>query len=120
MPETLPALTGDPDVLLAAIARAAAKLAAKEQCERQTAEPLTREAIEAIVEECVHAAFLRFGVDLSKLESVEDHRETIAHARRSRKWWDKAGMTIVGGLAASILTGLITLVVKFVAGGGVK
>lgn len=120
MPETLPALPGDPDVLLAAIARAAAKLAAQEQCQRQTAEPLSREAIEAIVEECVRAAFLRFGVDLSKLESVEDHRETIAHARRSRRVWEKVGGTVVGGFASSLLAGLVWLVAKYIASGGVK
>lgn len=120
MSENLPALPGNPDVLLSAIAKAAAQLAAQEQCKRQAAEPLDREAIEGIVEACVQAAFLRFGVDLTSLASVEDHRETIAHARRSRKWWEKAGGTIVAGLAASILTGIIGLVVKFVASGAVK
>lgn len=120
MAETLPALPGDPDVILSAIARAAAKLAAQEQCTRQTAAPLDRAEIEEIVEGCVREAFLRFGVDLNDLKSVEDHRETIAHARRSRKWWDKAGGTVVGGLVSSLLGGLLWLVAKYLASGGIK
>ena len=121
MPDTLPALSGDPDVLVAAIARAAARLAAQDAGRR--ADPPDENAVEEIAERVVRAAFKQFGVDLDRPESVEDFRDTVAHARRSRKWWDKAGASLVTALTTIMAGGLVAAVMKYgsaVLGGGVK
>lgn len=119
MAESLPGFSGDINVALAAIAKAAAELAVQETGRRK-AEPVTREDVEEIAGEAVAAAFLRFGIDLSDNKSVRSFNDTIGHAERAKGWWDKAGATMVTGLVTAMVGGLIAAVVKFVSIGGVR
>ena len=99
MPETVSALSGDPDVVLAAIAKAAARLAAQDAGCRP--DPPDENAVEVIAGRVVRAAFKQCGIDLDQPESVEDFRETLSHARRSRRWRDKAGASLVTALTTT-------------------
>lgn len=117
MLDTLPASAGDPKVLLAAIAKAAAELAAQETG-RRDAKPLTVEDVEEIAAEAVKAAFLRFDIDLSDTKSVRAFNDTISHASRSKGWWDKALATLFTGVVATMTGGLIAAVVKYLSIGG--
>jgi len=116
MPESLPVLPGDPDVLLAAIAKAAARLAAQDAGHR--AEPPDEDAVEEIAKRCVREAFEKFGVYLDRPESVDDFREALAHLRRSRRWWDKAGAAVVTAIMSSLGLGLLAAVSKYLSIGG--
>lgn len=116
MTDALPPVSGDPDVLLAAIAKAAARLAAQETGRRS--EPPDEDAVEEIAKRCVREAFEKFGVYLDKPESVDDFREALAHLRRSRKWWDKAGAAVVTAIMSSIGLGLLAAVGKYLSIGG--
>ncbi|APT31941.1 hypothetical protein MCBMB27_02650 [Methylobacterium phyllosphaerae] len=118
MTEALPAAAGDPEVVLAAIAKAAARLAVQDTGRR--AEPPDEAAVEEICERVVNEAFKQFGVDLTSVASVEDFRETLAHLRRSRKWWDKAGAAVVTAIMSSIGLGLLAAVGKYLSLGGAK
>ncbi len=117
MPETLlPVPAGDGDVLLAAIAKAAARLAAQDAGGRPA--PPDAADVEEIAERVVREAFRQFGVDLTSVTSVEDFRATLAYARSSRAWWDKAGAAIVTAIMSSIGLGVMAAVGKYVIGGG--
>jgi len=113
MTENLPGLSGDPNVLLAAIAKAAAAMAAQDAVRRQDAAPLDRDAVEEIAEECIRAAFLRFGVDISDLKSVRAFNDTIQHAERSKGFWDKAGATALTGVVMAIVGIIIAALGKY-------
>ena len=116
MPDTLPpASAGDGDVVLAAIAKAAARLAAIDAGARPA--PPSAAEVEAIAERVVIEAFKQFGVDLTKVESVEEFRANLAYVRGSRAWWGKAGAAIVTAIMSSIGLGLMALVGKYVTGG---
>lgn len=109
-----------PNVLLTAIAKAAAEIAAQEAGRRQGA-ALDRDTVEEIVEDAIHQTFLRIGVDLKDHKSIAAFNATINHAERSRGLWEKAGSTAFGAIAAAVIGGIITAVVRFVSvGGGAK
>jgi len=103
MSENLPAVAGDPNsnVLVAAIAKAAAMLAAQNAGDRtKEGGALDRKAIEDIAEECVREAFKRIGVDLADGKSVHAFNTTLAHAEGAR--------TMVGKIGTAVLTALLT------------
>ncbi len=118
MTEALPTAAGDPEVVLAAIAKAAARLAVQDTGRR--AEPPDEAAVEEICERVVTEAFKQFGVDLTSVASVEDFREALAHLRRSRKWWDKAGASVVTAIMSTLAVGLLAAVAKYLSLGGAK
>lgn len=118
MTEALPAAPGDHDVLVAAIAKAAARLAVQDTGRR--ADPPDEAAVEEICERVVREAFAQFGIYLDKTESVDDFREALAHLRRSRKWWDKAGASVVTAIMSSLGLGLLAAVAKYLSLGGAK
>lgn len=119
MAEALPVPIGDPSIVLTAIAKAAAEIAAQEAGRRQGG-TLDREAVEEIVDEAIREAFGRIGVDLGDLKSIAAFNATITHAERSRGLWSKAGLTAFGVLIASLASAVITAVVKFILTGGGK
>lgn len=118
MTDALPQASGDPEVLLSAIAKAAARLAAQETGRR--ADPPDEAAVEEICERVVREAFKQFGVDLTSVASIEDFREALAHLRRSRRWWDKAGAAVVTAIMSSLGLGLLAAVSKYLSIGGAK
>lgn len=116
MPDTMPpAAAGDGDVVAAAIARLAARLAVIDAGARPA--PPDADEVEEIAERVVREAFAKFGVDLSKVESVEEFRANLAYLRGSRAWWGKAGAAIVTSIMSAIGLGLMALVGKWVTGG---
>lgn len=120
MSENLPAVAGDPNpnVLVAALAKAAAMLAAQNAGDRtKEGSALDHKAIEDIAEDCVREAFLRIGVDLRDHKSVQAFNTTIAHAERGRGMWDKVGATVLTGVTMTIVTAVLALIFKFGFGG---
>ena len=117
MTENVPALPGDPDVLVTAIARAAALLAARNAEHRSKDGPLDRDAIEAIAEGCVREAFLRIGVDLSDYKSVRAFNDTISHAELNRGMWAKVGGTVLTGVVMAVVGVVLAAVGKYGFGG---
>lgn len=115
---------GDPQVWLTALARAAAEMAAQESARRRETEPLTRADIEAIAiaaaEKVVTDLFAGFDVDLDNKDSKRAFREDLGHARRSRRWWDKAGAALFAAIMTALSGGLIAAVVKYLSVGGAK
>lgn len=55
---------------------------------------------------------LLFGVDLASQESVNEFRADLAHVRRWRKLTEQIGGTAVAVIVASIVTGIVTLVIQ--------
>ncbi|WP_066924255.1 hypothetical protein [Methylobacterium sp. CCH5-D2] len=116
MSETLPVPVGDPRVLVEALAKAAAAIAAEEANARKEGAPLTRADVEAIAETVFKELFRTLlDVDLDNTETRRSFREDLAHTRKGREWHNKLiGIVIVTamGLAA---TGLISGVFKTIA-----
>lgn len=114
----------DPQVWLTALARAAAEMAAQESARRRETEPLTRADIEAIAiaaaEKVVTDLFAGFDIDLDDKDSKRAFREDLSHARRARRWWDKAGGTLFAAIMTALSGGLIAAVVKYLSVGGAK
>lgn len=118
MSDTLPALAGDPNVLVTALAKAAAMLAAQNAGDRtKEGDALDRKAIEDIAEGCVREAFLRIGVDLSDHKSVRAFNDTLAHAERGRGMWDKVGATVLTGVVMAIVAAILAAIGKYGFGG---
>lgn len=111
MTEALPAGAGDPEVVLAAIAKAAARLAVQDTGRRT--EPLDEAAVEEICERVVHEAFRQFGVHLDKPESVEAFQEALSHLRRSKRWWDKVAGAVVTAISTILAGGVLAAVAKY-------
>jgi hypothetical protein len=115
---------GDQQVLLTAIAKAAAELAAHDVARRREVEPLSREEVKEIATACaeivIAEVFSRFDVDLDDKESARGFREDLSHARRARRWWDKAGASLFAAIMTAVSGGLIAAVVKYLSVGGAK
>lgn len=115
---------GDQAVWLTALAKAAAEMAAQDAARRRESEPLTRADIEEIATACaekvVADVFAKFDVDLDDMESSRAFREDLSHARRTRRWWDKAGASLFAAIMTAISGGLIAAVVKYLSIGGAK
>lgn len=129
MTDLVPVVTGAPppgdqQVWLTALAKAAAEMAARDAARRQEIEPLSRDDIEKIATACaetvVAEVFERFDVDLKDKESSRAFREDLGHARRSRRWWDKAGASLFAAGMTAISGGLIAAVIKYLSVGGAK
>jgi len=108
-----------PNVLLTAIAKAAALIAAEEAGRRERA-ALDRDAVEEIVEEAIREAFKRIGVDLDDHKSIAAFNATTIHAERLRGLWNTAGATTFALIITTLVGGLITAVVTLVMQGGAK
>lgn len=106
-----------PNILLTAIAKAAALIAAEEAGRRERA-ALDREAVEEIIKTEILDAFKRINVDLTDHKSIAAFNATTIHAERLRGLWNTAGATTFGLIVAALVGGLITAVTTLVVGGG--
>lgn len=121
MVETLPVPVGGqpPNVILEALAKAAAELAAQEAGRRQGV-TLDRESVKEIVDDAICEAFKRIGVDLADHKSIAAFNLTISHAEQSRGLWSKAGAKIFEHIVGAAVTLVLAAVAAYLTIRGSK
>ncbi len=121
MAEALPVPLGaqPPNVIIEAIAKAAAELAAQEAGRRQGI-ALDRDAVQEVVDDAIDKAFKRIGVDLADHKSIAAFNLTISHAESSRGLWSQAGAKIFEHIVSAVATLILGAVAAYVTIRGVK